>query len=78
MSKIWAFDQIKKKHTLFWEKDFTKKFSESFRGYTRNIIDSEKKKKLRFTKEKLKSHQDARNCYICGRKISLKYKLTRS
>ena len=49
-----------------------KKFCESLREHPKRIIDFEKKKMLPFTKEELKSHQDARNCYICGRKNSLK------
>ena len=36
-----------------------KKFCESLRDYTKNIIDFEKKKMLPLTKEELKSHQDA-------------------
>ena len=45
-----------------------KKFCEPLREHTKNIIDFEKKKMLPFTKEELKSNQDARNCYICGRR----------
>ena len=37
--------------------------------YGKNVTDFEKKKMLPLTKEELKSHQDAKVCYICGKKI---------
>ena len=46
-----------------------KKFCESLREHAKNIIDFEKKKALPLTKEELKSHQDEKVCYICGKKI---------
>ena len=49
-----------------------KKFCTSFREHARNITYFEKKKMSPLTKQKLKSHQDAKVCYICGEKISLK------
>ena len=45
------------------------KFWEYLRERPKNIIDFEKKKILPLTKEELKSHQDAKVCYICGNKI---------
>ena len=45
-----------------------KKFCSSLRENATNIINFEKKKVLPLAKEKLKLHQDARNCYICGGK----------
>ena len=69
MSTIWAFDHIENKHTLCCGKDCRKKFCTSLREHTKNIIDFEKKKMLPLTKEKLKSHQDAKVCYICGKRI---------
>ena len=45
-----------------------KKFCTSLREHAKNIIDFEKKKMLPLTKEELKSHQDAKVCYICGKK----------
>ena len=33
----------------------------------KNIINSEKRKMLPLKKEELKSHQDAKVCYICGK-----------
>ena len=68
MSTIWAFDHIKNKHTLFRGKDCMKKFCTSLREHEKNIIDLEKKKMLPLTK-KLKSYQDAKVCYICGKRI---------
>ena len=55
-----------------------KRFCSSLRQHTRNITDFEKKKVLPLTKEELKSHDYARNCYICGKriiKISLKVQI---
>ena len=45
------------------------KFGSSLRELAKNIIDFEKKNLLRLTKEDLKSHQDAKVCYICGKRI---------
>ena len=49
-------------------KSLYEKFSEPLREHAKKI-DFEKKKTLPLTKEELKPHQDARNCYICGQKI---------
>ena len=46
-----------------------KKFCTSLREHSKNIIDSEKRKILPLTKEELKSHQDAKEYYICGKRI---------
>ena len=54
---------------LFHGKDCIKKFCASLREHAKKIIDLEKKKMLLLTKEELKSHQDARVCYIYGRRI---------
>ena len=34
-----------------------------------NLINFEKKTMLPLTKEELKSHQDAKVCYICGKRF---------
>ena len=60
MSTIWTLDR---------GKDCMKKFCESLREHTKTIIDFEKKKLLRLTKEELKSHQDAKVRYFCGKRI---------
>ena len=64
MSTIWAFDHMENKHTLYRKKDCMKKFCTSLREHAKNIIDIEQNKMLPLTKEKLKSHQDARVCNI--------------
>ena len=76
MSTIWTVYNIKKKDTLFRGKDSTKRFCESFSEHAKNIIGFEKKKMLPLTKEEFKWHQDAKICYIWGKRI-LK-KLTKS
>ena len=45
-----------------------KKFCESLRENAKNTIDFEKKKMLPLTKEELKSHQNVKVYYICGKK----------
>ena len=66
MSTSQGFDHIKNKHTLYHEKDCRKKLCESLREHAKSIIDFEKKKMLPLTRKKLKSHQDAKVCYIWG------------
>ena len=65
MPAIWAFDHIENKHTLYRGKGCIKRFCSSLREHTKNIMDFEKKNILPLTKEELKSHQDAKVCYIC-------------
>ena len=67
MPKIWAFDHIENKHTLYRVKNCMKKFCTSLREHVKNINDFEKKKILPLTKEELKSHQNVKVCYICGK-----------
>ena len=69
MSTISGFDYIENKHNLYRGKDCKKKFCESLREHAKNITDFEKKKMLPSTKEEVKSHQDAKVCYICGKRI---------
>ena len=69
MSTIWGFDHIEDKHTLYRGKDCMKKFCTSLKEHAKNIIDFEKKKMLPLTKVELKSHQDPKECYICGKRI---------
>ena len=70
MSTMWAFDNIENKHTLYGGEDCMKKFC-IFLGEhaTTNVINFEKKKILQLPKEELKSHQDTKVCYICGKRI---------
>ena len=64
-----AFDNIYKKHTLYRGEDCIKKICESLREHAKKIIDFEKKKMLPLTKEELKSYQDTKVCYICGKRV---------
>ena len=56
----------KQTHVIL-QKDCLKMFCESLREHEKNLIDFEKKKLLILAKEELKSHQDAKVCYICGK-----------
>ena len=67
MSAIWGFDHIRDQHTLYCGKDFMKKFCESLKEHGKSIIDFEKKKMLLFTRKDLKSHENVKECYICGK-----------
>ena len=70
MSTVCAFNHIGNKHTLYPRKDCMKKFCSSFREHAENIIDLKRKiNMLPLTKEELKSYQDAKLCYICGKRI---------
>ena len=65
MSTIWAFDNIENKHTLSCGED-----ASSLSEHAINVINFEKKKVLPLTKKKeLKLHQDAIECYICGKRF---------
>ena len=69
MSKIWPFDHIEKRHTLYRGKYCMKKFCTSLREHAKNITDLKRKKMLPLTKEKLKYNQDANVYYICEKRI---------
>ena len=73
MSTIWGFDNIEKKHTLYSGEDCLKRLCKSLREHAKNIIDFEKQKMLPLTKEELKSYQDAKVCYICGKRFLRKF-----
>ena len=64
---IWAFDHIENKHTLYHGKDCMKKFCSSLREHALNIFNFENKKNITINKKREK--KDARNCYICGKRI---------
>ena len=49
------------------------KCCESLREHAKHIIDFEKKKMSPLTKEELKSYQDAKVCYICGKRFLKKF-----
>ena len=46
-----------------------KRFCTSLREQAKNLIDFEKKKMLTLTKEELRSFQDVKLCYICGKRL---------
>ena len=50
-----------------------KKFCTSLREHAKNIIDFEKEKMSPLTKEELKSHHNAKVCYICGKRLLKKF-----
>ena len=69
MSSIWAFGNIENKHTSYCGEDYMKKFCTSLREYATNVINFEKTKMLPLPKKELKLHQDATECYTCGKKF---------
>ena len=69
MSTTWAFNNIENKHTLYRREDCMKKFYESVREHSKNIIDFEKKKMISLTEEELKSNENGKVCYICRKRI---------
>ena len=73
MSTVWAFDNVENKHTLYCGEDWMKKFCTSLREHATNVINFEKKIMLSLTKEELKSHQDIKVCYICGKRFLKKF-----
>ena len=46
-----------------------KEFCTSLRQHAKNVIDFEKKKSVTLNKEELKSHQDGKARYVCGKRI---------
>ena len=66
-STISWFAHIKNKHTLFCGKECMKKFCSSLREHVKHIIDLEKKEMIPLTNKQLKSQEDAKVCYICGK-----------
>ena len=69
MTTTWVFDNIENKHTLYRGEDCMKNFCEFLREHTKTIIDFEQKNMLPLTNEELKSYQDAKVCYICGKRF---------
>ena len=69
MSTIRAFDNIENKHILYCGEDCMRKVCGFLRQHAKNVIVFEKTKILLLTKVELKSYQDAKVCYICGKII---------
>ena len=62
---IWEFDHIENKHALSRRKYYMKiLFCESIGDHRKNIIAFGEKKVLPLTNEEVKSHQDAKACYV--------------
>ena len=70
MSRIWAFDHIEKKHTLYRGKDSMKKFCTSLRKHAKNIIDFEKKKNVTVNKRRSKIISRCKSIFIFVEKDS--------
>ena len=58
---------------LYRGEDCIKTFSCFLREHAANIITFEKKKMLPLTEKELRLHQDATECYICGKRFSKKF-----
>ena len=56
------------KDTSYRGKDCMEKVCINLSEYAKNIIDFEKKKMVMLVIEELKSQQDAKVCYICGKR----------
>ena len=69
MSTIWAFDIIENEHNLYRREKCMKIFCNS-KETCNNIIEFETKKISSLTKKESKLHQDARFCYICGKRFA--------
>ena len=56
---------MKNQHDVYKGKDCMKKFCESFREHTMEIINFKIKKKKSFRNEQQKPYETAKYCYIC-------------
>ena len=73
MSTILSFKSIENKHDVYRNKDYMKKFCESFREHAMKIINLKKKKMKLLKKEEQESYENAKICYICKEKFENKY-----
>ena len=64
---------MENKHDVYKVKDYMKKFCESLRDQTMNIINFKKKKMKLLTNEQKESYENAKICYICKEKFENKY-----
>ena len=71
---IWSYRKQTRQAAYDW-KHCMKKLCKSLREQAKSTIDFEKKKILPLRKEELKSHQDAKACYICGKSFLKKFAL---
>ena len=73
MSTISIFKSIENKHNVYRSEDCMKRFCESLREHTIEIINFKKKKMNSLTKEQQESYENAKICYICKEKFEDKY-----
>ena len=77
-STISIFDHVENKHILYRGKDCMKKYYDFLKEHAKNIIDFQKEKMLPLTNKELKSHEDAKGYFICGKGIQKMLKITKS
>ena len=73
MSTISSFKASENKHDLYRGKDYMKKFCESLRELTMQLINFEKKTMKLITNKQQKSYENVNICYICKEKFEDKY-----
>ena len=73
MSTISSVKTIESKHDKYRGKDCVKRFCESLRDHTMQIIKFKKKKMKLLTKEQQESYKNAKIYYICKEKFENKY-----
>ena len=73
MSTISSFKSIENNHEVYIGKDCMKKFCESLRKHTMEIINFKKKKMKLLTKDQEESYKNAKICYICKQTFENKY-----
>ena len=64
MSTILSFKSIENKYDVYRGKDCMKKFCQSLREHTMEIINLKKKTMRLLIKEQLESYENAKFCYI--------------
>ena len=73
MSTVLVFDNIENKHFLYRGEDCLKKFCESLREHTKNVIDFKIKKNVTVNKRRTKITSRCKVSYICGEKCLKKF-----
>ena len=68
-----SFKIVENKHYVYRGKDCMKKFCESLRENTMEIINFKQKNMMLLTKERQKSYQNAKICHICKEKFEDKH-----
>ena len=63
---------MKNEHSLYRGEDCMGKFCISLTEHAFDKINFEKKKNVTINKKELKLHRDAKQCYICPKKIRIK------